>query len=46
MKQFRVLVVDDEQRILNFLCAKLQVCGYDVLTACDGLTTLELYMTT
>ncbi len=41
MKQFRVLVVDDEQRILNFLSSKLKVCGYDVLTASNGVEALE-----
>ena len=41
MKQFRVLVVDDEQRILNFLSSKLKVSGYDVLTASNGVEALE-----
>ena len=41
MKQFRVLVVDDEQRILNFLSSKLRVSGYEVLTASNGLEALE-----
>jgi two-component system KDP operon response regulator KdpE len=41
MKQFRVLVVDDEERILNFLTAKLKLSGYDVVTARDGLGALE-----
>lgn len=42
MKQFRVLVVDDEERILNFLRAKLKTTGYDVITASDGQAALEL----
>ena len=42
MKGFRVLVVDDEQRILHFLCSKLKVSGYEVLTASNGLEALEL----
>jgi len=42
VKQFRVLIVDDEQRILNFLKAKLKASGYDILTANDGETCLEL----
>ena len=37
MKQFRVLIVDDEQRIVNFLSAKLKASGYQVLTAPDGV---------
>jgi DNA-binding response OmpR family regulator len=41
VKQFRVLVVDDEQRILNFLSSKLKVSGYDVLTASSGVEALE-----
>ena len=41
MKQFRVLIVDDEQRILNFLTAKLKASGYQVLIANDGVTALE-----
>ena len=41
MRQFRVLVVDDEQRILNFLSSKLRVSGYEVLTASNGFEALE-----
>jgi len=41
MKQFRILVVDDEKRILNFLNSKLKASGYDVLTANDGFEALE-----
>ena len=41
MKQFRVLVVDDEERILNFLKSKLKVSGYEVLTASNGVEALE-----
>lgn len=36
MKRFRILVVDDEERILNFLRSKLKASGYEVLTACNG----------
>jgi len=45
VKQFRVLVVDDEQRILNFLSSKLKVSGYDVLTASNGVEALEQVQT-
>ncbi|MDP3879246.1 MAG: response regulator transcription factor [Dehalococcoidales bacterium] len=41
MKQFRVLVVDDEPRILNFLEIRLKTSGYEVLTADSGLEALE-----
>lgn len=37
MKQFRILVVDDEKRILNFLNSKLKASGYEVLIANDGV---------
>ena len=41
MKRFRILVVEDEERILNFLRSKLKVSGYEVLTAGNGLAGLE-----
>src|SRR4030042_342874 len=41
MKRFRVLVVDDESRILNFLSSKLRASGYEVLTASNGVEALE-----
>lgn len=41
MKRFRILVVDDEQRVLNFLMSKLRASGYEVLTASSGLEALE-----
>ena len=40
-KQFRVLLVDDEERILNFLRSKLKASGYEVLTASNGVEALE-----
>ena len=42
MKQFRILVIDDEQRILNFLSSKLRASGYEVFTATSGKEALEL----
>ena len=30
--KFSVLIVDDEERILNFLKTKLRTTGYDVIT--------------
>jgi hypothetical protein len=36
VKQFRVLIVDDEPRIITFLNLKLKVSGYEVLTASNG----------
>lgn len=41
MKVFRILVVDDEERILNFLRSKLRASGYEVLTASNGFQALE-----
>ena len=41
MKRFRILVVEDEERILNFLRSKLKASGYEVLTASNGLEGLE-----
>ncbi|MDP3879263.1 MAG: response regulator transcription factor [Dehalococcoidales bacterium] len=38
---FRILVVDDEERILNFLRAKLRASGYEVIVAKDGFEALE-----
>lgn len=40
MKQFRILAVDDDERILNFLRSKLRASGYEVLTAHNGLEAL------
>jgi DNA-binding response OmpR family regulator len=41
MKQFRILVVEDEERVLNFIRSKLRASGYEVLTAGNGLEALE-----
>jgi two-component system KDP operon response regulator KdpE len=41
MKKFQVLVVDDEERILNFLSSKLRASGYEVLIASNGVEALE-----
>ena len=41
MKQFRILVVDDEPRIINFLTSKLRASGYETLTASNGIEALE-----
>jgi len=41
VRRFRILIVDDEERILNFLNSKLRASGYDVLTASNGLEGLE-----
>ena len=37
MKQFRVLIADDEPRIIKFLNLKLKASGYEVLNASNGL---------
>jgi DNA-binding response OmpR family regulator len=41
VERFCILLVDDEQRILNFLKVKLQTLGYEVLTASNGVEALE-----
>lgn len=41
MKQFSILLVDDEPRILNFLSTKLKLSGYKVLSASNGLEALQ-----
>ncbi|MFH1383146.1 MAG: response regulator transcription factor [Chloroflexota bacterium] len=41
MKPYRVLLVDDEERILNFLRIKLKAQGYSVLTASNGVEAVE-----
>jgi two-component system KDP operon response regulator KdpE len=41
VRQFRILVVEDEERIINFLSSKLKASGYEVLTASNGLEGLE-----
>lgn len=41
MKQYHILVVDDEVRILNFLKSKLKAAGYEILTASNGREALE-----
>ncbi len=41
MKRFRILIVDDDERIINFLRSKLKASGYEVLTAVNGLEGLE-----
>lgn len=38
----RVLVVDDEPRILRLLCTSLSAHGYEVITATNGEEALEL----
>ncbi len=41
LKRFRILIVDDEERILHFLTSKLKASGYDVVTAQNGQEALE-----
>ncbi len=41
VKKFRILLVDDEERILNFLMSKLKASGYEVIAARDGAEALE-----
>lgn len=41
VKRFRILVVEDDQRIRDFITSKLKASGYDVLTANNGVEGLE-----
>jgi len=41
LKQYRVLLIDDEPRILLFLKSRLKALQYEVLTASNGLEALE-----
>jgi DNA-binding response OmpR family regulator len=43
LKKCRLLVVDDEIRILNFLRSNLTAGGYEVVTATNGLEALEQF---
>lgn len=45
LKQFRVLIVDDEQRIIKFLDLKLKASGYEVITASNGMEALAQVQT-
>lgn len=37
----RILIVDDEPRIVKLLALKLRLCGYDIVTAASGPEALE-----
>jgi len=41
VRRFRILIVEDDERIINFLRSKLKASGYEVLTAKNGLEGLE-----
>jgi two-component system KDP operon response regulator KdpE len=41
VRQYRILIVDDEPRILNFLTTKLHTSGYEVITANNGVSAIE-----
>jgi len=41
MKRFSILLVDDEERILNFLKTKLKSLGFEVLLAGNGVEALD-----
>ncbi len=45
MDKFTILLVDDEERIVNFLKAKLRIAGYDILIATNGAEALEQFET-
>jgi len=37
----KILVVDDEQEVVSSLKESLEACGYEVLTAIDGMKAVE-----
>ncbi len=37
----KILVVDDEPEVVNSLKESLEACGYEVLTALDGIAAVE-----
>ncbi|MEM7520486.1 MAG: ATP-binding protein [Pseudomonadota bacterium] len=39
----RILVAEDEQAVSQILCSTLESAGYDVTTAADGDTALEIF---
>jgi DNA-binding response OmpR family regulator len=41
MKRFTILLVDDEERILNFLKTKLKLSGYEIIVASNGIEALN-----
>ena len=41
--KFKILVVDDEQNILDVIKAYLEKDGFDVITAMDGKSALDIY---
>jgi DNA-binding response OmpR family regulator len=41
LNQYKVLIVDDEIGILNFLKSKLKADGYNVITAGDGVEAID-----
>jgi two-component system KDP operon response regulator KdpE len=41
MKRFSILLVDDEERILNFLKTKLKLLAYEVITASNGIEAID-----
>jgi two-component system KDP operon response regulator KdpE len=41
MKRFSILLVDDEERILNFLKTKLKLLNYEVFLANNGIDAIE-----
>jgi DNA-binding response OmpR family regulator len=41
-KATRLLVVDDQPDIVLTLSRMLQMCGFEVMTACDGRAALEI----
>lgn len=43
MNSFRILIVDDEPKIIRFIKTSLSLSGYDILTASTGQEALTLF---
>jgi two-component system, OmpR family, KDP operon response regulator KdpE len=43
LKKWKLLVVDDEIRVVKFLKSNLEALGYEVVTASNGLEAIEKY---
>ena len=42
MANEKILVIDDEEKILNLITSYLEKEGYEILTAQDGLSGLKI----
>ena len=42
MKETKIIIIEDDSKIVRFLALELRHEGYDVESACDGITGLEM----